>query len=67
MPKKLSTTHCHHLTSRVFAKGKIMSLPYADYYRNEVFCVVNVMSGHCNCYLDKNLKCSLVVTQSDCK
>ena len=30
-------------------------------------CMVNVVSGCCGRCLEKNLNCSLVVTQGDCK
>ena len=44
-----------------------MALSYAGCRRNGASCVINIVSGRCSRCLEKNLKCSLVVTQSDCK
>ena len=30
-------------------------------------CLVDVLSGCCSCCIEKNLKCSLLVTQGDCQ
>ena len=67
MPKEPSTSRHYCLASRVFSRGRIMSLPYTSCRRNGVSCVVDVVSGRCNCCLEKNIKCSLVVTQGDCE
>ena len=67
MLKKLSTSHRYCLASKVSARGKIISFLCAACCRNRVTCVVNVMSGRYSRCLKKNLKCSLVVTQGDCK
>ena len=44
-----------------------MSLSCASCCRTGVSCVVDAVSGRCGCCLEKNLNCSLVVTQGDCK
>ena len=44
-----------------------MSFFCAGCYRNGMSCVVDVVSGCCGCCLEKNPKCSLVVTRSDYK
>ena len=44
-----------------------MSLSCAGCCRTGASCVVDAVSGCCGCCLEKNLNCSLVVTQSDCK
>ena len=44
-----------------------MSLSCVGYYRNRVSYMIDVMSSHCGYCLEKNLKCSLVVTQDDSK
>ena len=67
MLKEPSTSCCHCLASRVSARGKIMSLPCADYRCNRATCMVDVVSSRFGCCLEKNLKCSFVMTQDDCK
>ena len=67
MPKEPSTIRCLHLTSPVAARGKVMSLSCAGCCRTGVSCVVDAVSGCCGCCLKKNLNCSLVVTQVNCK
>ena len=67
MPKKLFTSCHHRLASGVSARGKIMSLPCAGCCRNGASYMVDVGSGCCGRCLEKNLKCSLVVTQGYCK
>ena len=44
-----------------------MSLSCAGCRRTGASCVVDAVSGRCGRYFEKNLNCSLVVTQSDCK
>ena len=67
MPKKPSTIRCLHLASRVAARGKVMSLSWAGCCRTGASYVVDAVSGRCGRCLEKNLNCSLVVMQSDCK
>ena len=67
MPKEPSTIRRLHLAFRVAARGKIMSLSCAGCRRTRASCVVNAVSGCCGCCLEKNLNCSLVVTQGGCK
>ena len=67
MPKELSTIHRLHLASRVAARGKVVSLSCAGCCCTGASCVVDAMSGCCGRCLGKNLNCSLVVTQGDCK
>ena len=67
MPKEPSTIHCLRLASQVAARGKFMSLSCAGCRCTGASCVVNAMSGRCGRFLEKNLNCSLVVTQGDCK
>ena len=44
-----------------------MSLSCAGCRRTGASCVVDAVSGRCGRCLEKNLNCSLVVTQGDCK
>ena len=67
MLKEPSTIRRLYLTSQVAARGKVMSLSCANCCSTGVSCVVNALSGCCGCCLEKNLNCSLVVTQGDCK
>ena len=67
MPKEPSTIRHLHLTSRVAARGKVMSLSCAGCRRTGASRVVNAVSGCCGRCLEKNLNCSLVVMQGDCK
>ena len=67
MPKELFTICCLRLTSRVTARGKVMSLSCAGCRRTGASCVVDAVSGRCGRCLEKNLNCSLIVTQGDCK
>ena len=67
MPKEPSTICCLPLASQVAARGKVMSLSCAGCCRTGVSCVVDAMSGCYGCCLEKNLNCSLVVMQGDCK
>ena len=67
MPKEPSTIRRLHLAFQVAARGKVMSLSCTGYCRTGVSCVVDAVSGRCGCCLEKNLNCSLVVTQGDCK
>ena len=67
MPKVPSTIRCLRLASRVAARGKVMSLSCADCHHTGVSCVVDAVSVRCGRCLEKNLNCSLVVTQGDCK
>ena len=67
MPKKPSTIRCLRLASQVAARGKVMSLSCAGCRRTGVSCVVDAVFGRCGCCLEKNLNCSLVVMQGDCK
>ena len=36
-------------------------------WRVDADCLVDVFSGCCSCCIEKNLKCSLLVTQGDCQ
>ena len=36
-------------------------------WRVDADCLVDVFSGRCGCCIEKNLKCSLLVTQGDCQ
>ena len=67
MPKEQSTIRRLRLAFRVAARGKVMSLSCAGCCRTGASCVVDAVSGRCGCCLEKNLNCSLVVTQGDCK
>ena len=67
MPKESSTIRGLCLASRVAARGKFMSLSCAGCCRTGASCVVDAMSGRCGRCLEKNLNCSLVVLQGDCK
>ena len=67
MPKEPSTIRRLRLASRVAARSKVMSLSCAGCCRTGASCVVDAVSGRCGCCLEKNLNCSLVVTQGDCK
>ena len=67
MLKELSTIRRLRLASQVAARSKVMSLSCAGCRCTGVSCVVDAVSGHCGRCLEKNLNCSLVVTQGDCK
>ena len=67
MPKEPFTICCLRLASWVAARGKIMSLSCTGYCCTGASCVVDAVSDRCDCYLEKNLNCSLIVTQGDCK
>ena len=67
MPKEPSTICRPPLTSSVAARGKVMSLSCADCRCTGMSRVVVAVSGRCGRCLEKNLNCSLVVTQGDCK
>ena len=67
MPKEPSTIRCLRLASRVAARGKVMSLSCTGCCRTGASCVVDAVSGCCDCCLEKNLNYSLVVMQGDCK
>ena len=67
MLKELSTICFLRLASRVAARGKVISLSCAGCCCTGASCVVDAVSGRCGCCLEKNLNCSPVVTQSDCK
>ena len=67
MLKEPSTIHRLRLASRVAARGKVMSLSCAGCRRTRASCVVDAVSVRCGRCLEKNLNCSLVVMQSDCK
>ena len=66
MPKEPSTIRSLRLASRVAARGKVMSLFCVGCCCTGASCVVDAVSGCCGQYLEKNLNCSLVVTQGDC-
>ena len=44
-----------------------MSKSCSGCQRVDANCLVNVLSGCCGCCIEKNLKCSLLVTQGDCQ
>ena len=67
MPKKPSTILYLHLASPVAARGKVMSLSCAGCHCTGASCVVDAVPGCYGRCLEKNLNCSLVVTQGDCK
>ena len=67
MPKEPSTICRLHLASQVAARGKVMSLSCAGCHCTGPSCVVDAVSGRYGRCLEKNLNCSLVVTQGDCK
>ena len=67
MPKEPSTIHCLRLAFQVAARGKVMSLSCAGCHCTGASCVADAVSGCCGRCLEKNLNCSLVVTQGDCK
>ena len=67
MPKELSTIRPLRLASCVAARGKVISLSCAGCHCTGASCVVDAVSGRCGCCLEKNLNCSLVVTQGDYK
>ena len=67
MPKEPSTIRCLRLASQVAARGKVMSLSCAGCRHTKASCVIDAVSGRCGRCLEKNLNCSLVVMQSDCK
>ena len=67
MPKEPSTIRRLRLASRVAASGKVMFLSCAGCCYTGVSCVVDAVSDCCGRCLKKNLNCSLVVSQGDCK
>ena len=67
MPKEPSTIRRLRLASQVAARGKVMSLSCAGCCRTGASCVVDAVSGCYGRCFEKNLNCSLVVTQGDCK
>ena len=67
MPKEPSTIRRLRLASRVAARGKVMSLSCDGCHCTGASYVVDAVSGRCGRCLEKNLNCSLVVTQGDCK
>ena len=67
MPKEPSTIRLLRLASQVAARGRVMSLSCAGCCRTEASCLVDAVSGCCGRCLERNLNCSLVVTQGDCK
>ena len=67
MPKEPSTIRRLRLTSRVAARGKAMSSSCAGCRCTGASCVVDAVPGRCGRCLEKNLNCSLVITQGDCK
>ena len=67
MLKESSTIRRLCLASRVAARGKVMSLSCAGCCCTWASCVVDAVSGRCSRCLEKNLNCSLVITQGDCK
>ena len=67
MPKKPSTIRCLRLAFPMAARGKVMSLSCAGCCCTGASCVVDAVFGRCGRCLEKNLNCSLVVTQGDCK
>ena len=67
MPKKLSTSRCLCLASQVAARGRKMSKSCSGCWRVDGNCLVDVFFGCCGCCIEKNLKCSLLVTQGDCQ
>ena len=67
MLKEPSTICCLRLASRVAARSKVMSLSCTGCRRTGASCVVDVVSGRYGRCLEKNLNCSLIVTQGDCK
>ena len=67
MPKEFSTSRCFCLASQVAARSKKMSKSFSDCWRIDADCLVDVLSGRCGCCIEKNLKCSLLVTQGNCQ
>ena len=67
MPKEPSTIRHLRLASQVAARGKVMFLSCAGCRCTGTSCVVDAVSGRCGRCFEKNLNCSLVITQSDCK
>ena len=67
MLKEPSTIRCLRLASRVAAKGKVMSHSCAGCRRTGASCVIDAVSGCCGRSVEKNLNCSLVVMQGNCK
>ena len=67
MPKELSNSRCLCLASQVTARGRKMSKSFSGCWRVDASCLVDVFSGCCGCCIEKNLKCSLLVTQDDCQ
>ena len=67
MPKEPSIICRLRLASQVAARGKVMSLSCAGCCHTGVSYVVDAVSCCCGRCLEKNLNCSLVVTQGDCK
>ena len=58
---------CSCLASQVAARGKKMSKSCLGCWRVDADCLVDVLSGCCSCCIEKNLNCSLLVTQGDCQ
>ena len=67
MPKKLSTSRRICLASSVAARGRKMSKSCLGCRRVDADCLVDVLSDCCSCCIEKNLKCSLLVTQGNCQ
>ena len=67
MPKEPSTIRRLRLASQVAARGKVMSLSCGGCRCTGASCVVDAVSSRCGRCLEKNLNCSLVVTQGNCK
>ena len=67
MPKELSTSRHFCLASRVAARGRKMCKSCSSCWRVDANCLVDVFSGRCGHCIEKNLKCSLLVTQGDCQ
>ena len=67
MPKELLTSRYLCLASWVAVRGRKMSKSCLGCWRVDADCLVNVFSGRCGCCIEKNLKCSLLVTQGDCQ
>ena len=67
MPREPFTICRLRLASQVAARGKVMSLSCPGCRCTGASCVVDAVSGRCGRCFEKNLNCSLVVTQGDCK
>ena len=67
MLKELSTSRRLCLASQLAARGMKMFKSCSDCWPVDADCLVNVFSGRCGCCIEKNLKCSLLVTQGDCQ